>query len=90
MNWGETVDGLLLIGAWMAGSMTVAVVCAWAIPRYFPRKPEDEYTYVIKTKNGKKTIVVLPPELSETEREKVMNEAYQRLGIHPESTVRTP
>lgn len=85
MNWTDVIDGLLYIGAWMGGSMAVAIFCAWAIPRFFPRKPEDDYTYVIKSKSGKKTVVVLPPDLPEAEREKVMAEAYQRLGIAPES-----
>jgi hypothetical protein len=58
---------------------------AWFIPRYFPRKPEDDYTYVIKNrKSRKKTVVVLPPGLPEYERKKIMNDAYRRIGIEPD------
>ncbi|MQA41663.1 hypothetical protein [Rugamonas aquatica] len=85
MNWPVVVDGLLYIGSWMLGSMTVAIFCAWAIPRFFPRKPEDDYTYVLKNKHGKKTTVVLPPDLPDAEQQQILDEAYRRLGINPES-----
>lgn len=79
MNWAELIDALLYIGSWISGSMLVAIFFAWFIPRYFPRKPEDDYTYVIKNKKtGKRTIVVLPPDLPEAEREKILNDAYRR------------
>ncbi|MYM89973.1 hypothetical protein GTP91_22730 [Rugamonas sp. FT82W] len=85
MNWSAVLDGLILIVSWMLGSLVVALVIAWSIRHFFPRKPEDDYTYVIKSKSGKKTVVVLPPDLPEAERKKIMAEAYQRLGIAPES-----
>ncbi|MCU6500294.1 hypothetical protein LPN04_21090 [Rugamonas sp. A1-17] len=85
MNWSAVIDGLILIASWMLGSLAVALTIAWTILHFFPRKPEDDYTYVIKSKSGKKTVVVLPPDLPEAERKKIMAEAYQRLGIAPES-----
>ena len=85
MNWHEVIDGLLLIGLWMLGSAITAIIIVWTIRRFFPRKPEDDYTYVLKSKNGRRTTVVLPPGLPEAERQKIMNEAYQRPGIAPES-----
>ena len=85
MNWADISDGLVLICSWMIGSTAAAMAIAWVIRYFFPRKPEDDYTYVIKSKSGKKTTVILPPNLPEAERQKVLNEAYQRLGIKPES-----
>ena len=85
MNWSAVLDGLILIASWMLGSLAAALAIAWAIRHFFPRKPEDDYTYIIQSKNGKKTTVVLPPDLPESERTKIMAEAYRRLGIKPES-----
>ncbi|MFS2003993.1 hypothetical protein ACEN9F_10250 [Duganella sp. CT11-25] len=84
MNWRSVIEGLLLIGSWMTISMLAAILCIWIIHRYFPRNPDAEYTYVLKSTNGNRTTVVLPPGLPETERRKVLDEAYRRLGVQPE------
>jgi hypothetical protein len=85
MNWNEVIDGLLLIASWMLVSSVALIIIVWTIRRFFPNLPEEKYTYVLKTKNGKRTTVVLRPGLTEAEQEKIMNEGYQRLGIPPES-----
>jgi hypothetical protein len=85
MNWQSTIDGLFLIGSWMAGSMLVAMLCIWIIQRYFPPNPDAEYTYVLKNTSGERTTVVLPPGLPESTRREVLNQAYRRLGVEPES-----
>ena len=81
MNWIAVINGLILICSWMACSMAAAVAIAWLIRKLFPRKPEDDYTYVLKSKNGKKINVVLPPSLPEEQRAQIMSEAYRKLGF---------
>ena len=92
MNWQTTIDGLLLIGSWASGSMLTLIVFLWILNRYFPRDPNAEYTYVLKHKNGQRTTVLLPPSLPEAERKKVMDAAYRRLGVDPETglDIKTP
>lgn len=83
MNWQGMIDGLLLIGTWMTGSMMAAILCIWIMHRYFPRDPNARYIYVLKNTSGQKTTVFLPPGLPETEQRKALDEAYRRLGVEP-------
>lgn len=81
MNWTETIEGLATIVSWMLGSLAIALTIAWAIRRFFPRKPEDDYTFILKSADGKKTTVFLPPDLPEAEQQERMRQAYEKLGL---------
>ena len=83
MNWAEAIDGLTMMGFWMLASMTSAVSLGLLIRRLFPRKPEDDYTYILKLKCGKKATVVMPPDLPETEQQSRMRQVYEQLGLPP-------
>nr|WP_315219309.1 hypothetical protein [uncultured Duganella sp.] len=83
MNWASVSDGLLMIFSWMLGSMAVVITLALAIRHFFPRKPEDDYTFVFKSKDGKKVTVELPPDLPEAEQQERVRQAYAKLGLPP-------
>jgi virulence-associated protein VagC len=82
MNWALAIDGLFAIAAWMLGSLAVALTIAWAIRHFFPRRPEDDYAFTLKS-SDKKATVVLPPDLPEAEQQERMRQAYQKLGVPP-------
>ncbi|RFP14613.1 hypothetical protein D0T23_11440 [Duganella sp. BJB475] len=84
MNWESLKEGLLLIGIGMTASVIVGIIATIIRDRYLQRKPEDDYTYVVKSKKGgKKTVVVLPPDLPETAQQDIMRVAYENLGLPP-------
>ncbi|USX17524.1 hypothetical protein NHH88_09880 [Oxalobacteraceae bacterium OTU3CAMAD1] len=90
MNWDSVIDGLLLIFSWMLGSMAIAITLALAIRRFFPRRPEDDYTFVLKSKDGKKATVELPPDLPEAEQQERVRQAYEKVGLPPQSHYPVP
>ncbi len=84
MNWESLREGLTLIGIGMTASVIVGITATFIRDRYFQRKPEDDYTYVVKSKKGgKKTVVVLPPDLPEAAQQDIMRKAYENLGLPP-------
>jgi len=90
MNWALAIDGLVTIASWMLGSLAVALSIAWAIRRFFPRRPEDDYTFILKSSGGKKATVVLPPDLPEAEQQERVRQAYEKLGLPPQSHYPVP
>lgn len=83
MNWAEAIDGLTMMGFWMLASMITAVSLGLLIRRLFPRKAEDDYTYVARSVDGKKATIVMPPDLPEAEQQERMRQAYEQLGLPP-------
>lgn len=83
MNWTSVIDGLITIGSWMLGSLAVAITVGLAIRHFFPHKPEDDYTFIVKSKDGRKAIIELPPDLPEAEQQERMRQAYEKLGLPP-------
>ncbi|HWW72710.1 MAG TPA: hypothetical protein VN089_22425 [Duganella sp.] len=81
MNWALAINGLVTIFSWMLGSLAVALSIAWGIRHFFPRRPEDDYTFVLKSTDGKKATVFLPPDLPEAEQQERMRQAYEHLGM---------
>lgn len=90
MNWASLIDGLLMIFSWMLGAMAVAITLALAIRHFFPRKPEDDYTFFFKSVDGKKATVELPPDLPEAEQQERMRQAYEKLGLPPQAHYPVP
>lgn len=81
MNWESLREGLELIALAMLGSVAFAIAAAFILRRYFPRKIEDDYTYVMRSADGKKATVFLPPDLPEAEQQQRMRQAYEKLGL---------
>ena len=78
----------------LAAGLLVTVVLSIALPairdHFFPHKPESEYTYLIQARDGKKTIVVMPPDMPETEQQELMRRAYSQLSLPPQSHYAVP
>lgn len=83
MNWAMVFDGLATIAVWMLSSLAVALLIGMAIRRGARNKPGNAYTFILKSPEGKKTTVVLPPDLPEAVQQHRMRQAYEQLGLPP-------
>lgn len=90
MNWESLQEGLELIALGMLGSVIFGVTAAFLFSRYFPRKIQDDYTYVLRSKDGRKATVELPPDLPEAEQQERMRQAYEKLGLPPQAHYPVP
>jgi hypothetical protein len=90
MNWELAIDGLTIIFSWMLGSLAVALSIGWGIRHFFPRRPEDDYTFVLQSEDGKKTTVELPPDLPEAAQQDRVRQAYEKLGLPAQSHYPVP
>lgn len=84
MNWESLREGFELIALGMLGSVIFGVVATFVRDRYFrPNNAEDHYTYILRSKDGRKTTVELPPDLPEADQQERMRHAYEQLGLPP-------
>nr|WP_315395963.1 hypothetical protein [uncultured Duganella sp.] len=83
MNWESLKEGFELIALGMLGTVVFGVVATFIRHRYFRSRAADEYTYILRSKGGKKTCVELPPDLPEAEQQARMRRAYEELDLPP-------
>jgi hypothetical protein len=90
MSWEILGQAFAMLGVALIVTTTLSIVLPVIRDRYFPYKPEDDYTFYIKAKGGKKAVVVLPPDMPEAEQQDAMRRAYAQLGLPSQAHYRVP
>ena len=90
MSWQILGQAIAILAFGLVASITMSIVLPLIRDRFFPHKPEYDYTYYITAKGGKKAKVVLPPDMPEIEQQEIMRRAYEHLGLPPQSHYPVP
>lgn len=90
MSWQIWLQAFAILAFGSLAGITMSIVVPAIRDRYFPHKPEDDYTFYITAKGGKKTKIVVPPDMPEAEQQNVMRLAYLQLGLPPQEHYPVP